>query len=171
MVVLVVCSAGVGLSGGLLQEQRGALVPLGLLAVGLALLASVMVVSAHQLTRAWLRGERLPAWTGALAVGLGAAVLHWLSPSGREATPWISGGLVVTVPLVIVCVAAAAAWVTRRSTRRLPTVAAVVVSVGTAATLLVPEAAATLPHAAQRVSQGQVAAVQRVCRALPLRCR
>ena len=222
----LVVLTGVGLSGGLLQEQRGSLIPVGLLAVGLALLASVMVVSArrgvrvpdgvravlpvlatavaiagmgllallspaalvwtswwtgpsalavtvvvvvaaaHQLTRAWLRGERLPAWTGALAVGLGAAVLHWLSPSGREATPWISGGLVVTVPLVIICVAAAAAWVTRRSTRRLPTVAAVVVSVGTAATLLVPEAAATLPHAAQRVSQGQVAAVQRVCRAL-----
>ena len=50
----------------------------------------------------------------------------------------------------------------------MPTVAAVVVSVATAATLLVPEAAATLPHAAQRVSQGQVAAVQRVCPALSL---
>lgn len=218
---------GVGLSGGLIQGQRNALIPLGLLAVGLALLASVMVVSArrgarvpdgirtvlppsaaalamigglallalpsrqalvwtswwtgpyalaitvvvvavaaHHLTRAWLLGERLPGWTGALAVGLGATVLHWRSPSGGEAAPWISGGLVVAVPLFIVCVAAAAAWITRWSTRRLPTVAAAVVSVGTAALLFVPEVASTLPHAHEHVSQGQVAAVQRVCRAL-----
>ena len=36
----------------------------------------------------------------------------------------------------------------------------------TAATLLVPEVAATLPHSRARVSLGQVAAVQQVCRAL-----
>ena len=216
---------GFGLSGGLLQERRSSLIPLGLLAVGLVALASVMVVSArrggqlpdgvrammpllaaalvvgglgvlallssqalvwtswwtgpyalavtvvvvavatHHLTRAWLRDERLPACTGPLALGLGATVLFWCSPSPGEATPWVSGGLVVALPLVIVCVTAAAAWVTRRSTRRLPTVAAVVVSVGTAAMLLVPEAAATLPHAGERVSSGQVAAVEQVCRA------
>jgi uncharacterized protein (DUF1330 family) len=73
---------------------------------------------------------------------------------------------VVALPLVIVSVAAAAAWITRRSTRRLPTVAAVVISVGTAAMLLVPEAAASLPHARDRLSQGQLAAVQQVCREL-----
>jgi len=219
--------SGFGLSGGLLQEQRSSLIPLGLLAVGLALLASMMVMSArrgarvpdgaravlpalvaafamigglallappsrqalvwtswwtgpfalaitvvvvavaaHRLTRAWFRDEPLPACTGALMVGLGAAILHWRSPSGAETAPWVSGGLVVALPLVIVSVAAAAAWITRRSTRRLPTVAAVVISVGTAAMLLVPEAAASLPHARHRVSQGQVAAVQQVCREL-----
>lgn len=218
---------GFGLSGGLLREQRSSLIPLGLLAVGLTLLASVMVLSArrgarvpdgaravlpalvaafamigglallappsrqalvwtswwtgpfalaitvvvvavaaHRLTRAWFRDEPLPAWTGALMVGLGAAILHWRSPSGAETAPWVSGGMVVALPLVIVSVATAAAWITRWSTRRLPAVTAVVVSVGTAAMLLVPEAAATLPHAHQRVSQGQVAAVQQVCREL-----
>ena len=217
---------GFGLSGGSLQEQRDVLISVGLLAVGLALLASVMVVAArrgarvpdgvrpvlpavvaglaiigalallvlpsrqalvwtswwtgpyalaiaavvvavaaHRLTRAWLGGEWLPGWTGGLAVGLGAAALHWCSPSGGDASPWISGGLVVALPLVIVCVAAAAAWITRRSTRRLPTVAAAVVSLGTAALLMVPETAASLPHAHERVSEGQVAAVQQVCRA------
>ena len=216
--------SGVGLSGGLLQEQLDSLIPLGLLVVGLALLASSMVVSArrgarlrdgmravlprsaaalatvgglallalpsrqalvwtswwtgpyalaitlvvlavaaHHLARAWFRDARLPAWTGALAVGLAATVLGWLSPSGGAA-PWVSGGLVVAVPFVIVCVVAAVAWLTRWSTRRLPLVAVVVVSVGTAATLLVPEAVATLPHARERVSQGQVVAVQQVCR-------
>jgi hypothetical protein len=217
---------GLGLSRGLLQEQRSSLIPLGLLAVGLALLASatvlsarrgvsvpdgaravlpalvaalamigglallavppsrqavvwtswwtgpfalaitlvVVAVAAHRLTRAWLRGEPLPAWTGALMVGLGAAILHWRSTSGADTAPWVSGGLVVALPLVIVSVATAAAWITRRSTRRLPTVAAVVISVGTAAMLLVPEAAASLPHARDRVSRGEVAAVQQVCR-------
>jgi len=218
---------GVGLSGSLLNEQKGSLISLGLLAIGLGLLASGMVASArrgarlpevarallpavaaalvvigglvllalpsrpalgwtswwtgpyalaltvvvvaigaHNLARSWLLGEPLPAWTGALAVGLGAAVLRWGSPSGGEGAPWISGGLVVAVPLVVVCVAEATAWVTRWSTRRLPTVAAVGVSVGTAATLLVPEVAATLPHVTERVALGQVAAVQQVCRAL-----
>jgi hypothetical protein len=226
--VVTACAAltGFGLSGGLIQEQRKALIPLALLAVVVASLAFMLVVSArrggpvpdgvravlppvavalamigglallvlpsrqivvwtswwtgpyvlaialvvvavaaHQLTRTWFRGERLPGWTGALVVGLGSTVLHWRTPSGSEAAPWIGGGLVVAVPLLIVCVAAAAAWITRRSTRRLPTVAALVVSVGTAALLLVPEAVSTLPHADERVSQGQVAAVQQVCRA------
>jgi hypothetical protein len=233
----LLCGAGVatalavltaaGLSPGLLQEQRNALISLGLLAVGFAVLASVMVASArrgarvpdgvrdvlpalsaalamvgglallalpsrqvllwtswwtgpyslaitavvvtiaaHRVVRAWLRGERLPGLTGALAVGLGASVLHWRSPSSGEAAPWIGGGLVLAVPLVIVSVAAAAAWITRWSTRRLPWVAAVVASVGTAALLLVPEAASTLPHAYERVSEGQVAAVRQVCRVL-----
>ena len=218
--------SGVGLSGGLLQEQVESLIPLGLLVVGLALLASSMVVSArrgarlpdgmravlprsaaalatvgglallalpsrqalvwtswwtgpyalaitlvvlavaaHHLARAWFRDARLPAWTGALAVGLAATVLGWLPPSAGETAPWVSGGLVVAVPFVIVCVVAAVAWLTRWSRRRLPSVVVVVASVGTAATLLVPEAVATLPHARERVSQGQVVAVQQVCRA------
>lgn len=101
------------------------------------------------------RGEPLPVWTGVLAVGLGAAVLQ----------PWIGGSIVIAVSFVVVCVAKASAWVTRLSTRRLPALAAVVVSVGTATTLLVPEVAATLPHAHERVSHGEVAALDQVCRA------
>ena len=95
----------------------------------------------------------MPVRTGVLALGFGAAVLALRFAS------------VVSVSFIVVCVAMAAAWVTRLSTRRLPALAAVVVSVGTAATLLVPEAASTLPHAHERVSQGEVAAVQKVCRA------
>ena len=87
----------------------------------------IVAVGVHNLTRAWFRGEQLPAWFGALVVGLGAGLLHWRS---------------LAVPLVVVCVAAATAWVTRWSTRHLPAVAAVMVSVGTAATLLVPAVAA-----------------------------
>jgi hypothetical protein len=216
-----------GLSGGLLREQRNSLIPLGLLAVGLAALASVMVVAArrgprvpdrvravlprvavglvvigglavlalpsrqalvwtswwtgpfalaitvvvvavgaHHLSRGWFRGAGLPAWTGALGVGLGAAVLQWCSARVAGTAPWISGGLAVAVPLIVVCVAQTAAWVTRLSTRRLPALAAVVISIGTAATLLVPEVASTWPHARERVSQGQVAAVRQVCRVL-----
>jgi len=216
-----------GLSGGLLREQRNSLIPLGLLAVGLAALASVMVVAArrgprvpdrvravlprvavglvvigglavlalpsrqalvwtswwtgpfalaitvvvvavgaHHLSRGWFRGEGLPAWTGALGVGLGAAVLQWWSASGAGTAPWISGGLAVAVPLIVVCVAQTAAWATRLSTRRLPALAAVVITIGTAATLLVPEVVSTWPHARERVSQGQVAAVRQVCRVL-----
>ena len=216
-----------GLSGGLLQEERNSWIPLALLAVGLAALASVMVVAArrgprlpdrvravlprvavglvvvaglavlalpsrqalvwtswwtgpyalaitvvvvavgaHHLTRACFRDEGLPAWTGALAVGLGAAILQWRSASGAGTAPWISGGPAVAVPLIVVCVAQAAAWVTRLSTRRLPAVAAVVISIGTAGTLVVPEVASTWPHARERVSQGQVAAVRQVCRVL-----
>ena len=132
----------------------------------LALTVVVVAIGAHNLARSSILGEPLPAWTGALAVGVGAAMLHWGSPSGDEGVSWISGGLVLAVPLVVVCVAFATAWVTRWSTRRLPTVAAVVVSVGTAATLLVPEVAATLPRFTARVALGQVAAVQQVCRAL-----
>jgi len=124
----------------------------------------VMAAAAHRLTQVWLRGERSPGWTGAIVFGLAAASLQWLSPSGDHATPWISGHLVVGLPLVIVCAVAATAWVTRWSTRHLPTVAMVVVSVGTVAILVVPEAVATLPHADQRLSHGQVTAVQQVCR-------
>lgn len=217
---------GFGLSRGFLLEERSSLIPLALLGVGLALVASLMVtsarrgtrvpegvraalptlvaanvtigalaqvvlpsnralvwtswwtgaaalaitvvvvaVAAHHITRVWLRSEPMPAWTGALVVGLAATGLEWHSPSRGETAPWVSGGLVMAVPLVTVCVAGAAAWMTRQSTRRLPTVAAVVVSVGTAATLLVPEVAATWPHAHERLSQGQVSAVQKVCRA------
>lgn len=132
----------------------------------LVLTLVIVAVGAHNLTRAWFREEQLPAWFGALAVGVGAGLFHWWSPSTGDTVPWISEGLVGAVPLVVVCVALATAWVTRWSTRHLPTLAAVVVSVGTAATLLVPEVAATLPHSTQRVSLGQVAAVQQVCRAL-----
>ena len=131
----------------------------------LAITMVVVAVGAHHLTRAWFRGEPLPAWTGALIVGLAAAFLGWLPPTGSRATPGLSGGLVLVVPLVIVCVAAGVAWLTRWSKRRLPTVGLVVASVGAAATLLVPAAASTWPHAGERVSQGQVAAVQQVCRA------
>jgi hypothetical protein len=216
-----------GLSGGVLQEQRSSLIPMALLAVGLAALATVMVVSArrepevpdrlravlprvavglvvvaglavlvmpsrerlvwtswwtgpyalaitvvvvavaaHHLTRGWFRGEGLPAWTGALVVGVGAAFLEWWSVSVAGTAPWISGGLAFAVPLIVVCVAQTAAWVTRLSTRRLPALAAVVISIGTAATLLVPEVASTWPHARERVPHGQVAAVRQVCRVL-----
>lgn len=131
-----------------------------------ALVVGVVVVAAaaHRLAQVWLRGERSPGWTGAIVFGVAAASLQWLSPSGDHATPWISGDLVVGLPLVIVCAVVATAWVTRWSTRHLPTVAMVVVSVGTVAILVVPEAVATLPHADQRLSKGQVAAVQQVCR-------
>jgi hypothetical protein len=218
---------GAGLSMGLVQEQRGALTPLGLLVAGCAVLAWLMIasarrgagvprrarammpasaaalavggslallalptrqglvwtswwtgpyalvvaavvvaVSAAKVTGAVLRGERLPGWVGALAVGLGAAAVHWRTPSVGQEAPWVGGELVLAVPLLIVSVALAAAWSTRWSTRRLPAVAAVVASVGTASLLLVPEAAATWPHAHDRLSQGQVAAVGRVCREL-----
>ncbi len=132
----------------------------------LALTVVVVAFGAHNLTRAWFAGERLPAWTGALVVGLGAALLHWRSPAGGATSPWVSGGVVLAVPFVAVAVCMATAWATRWSTRRLPSLAVVVVSVGAAALLLVPEAAATWPHADERVSRGQVAAVAQVCREL-----
>jgi hypothetical protein len=215
----------VGLSGGLVREQRSSLIPLVLLASGVALLSAVMVLlarrgarvpdrvravlptsaatsaaiggvallalpsrqalvwtswwtgawalaitllvvsaAAHHLARAWVRGERVPGWIGAISVGLAATVLHWLPPSQDQRTPWVDAGLVVAVPLVILCAVMAAALVTRWTTRHLPTVAAVVASVGAVAALLVPEAVATLPHADQRLSRGQLAAVQQVCR-------
>ena len=159
---------GGGLSGTFLQDQWSSLTPLGFGLpsrqafvwmswwtgpFALAITALVVAAGVFDLTRAWRRGEPLPVRTGVLALGFGAAVLA-LKPAS-----------VVSVSFIVVCVAMAAAWVTRLSTRRLPALAAVVISVGTAATLLVPEVASTLPHAHERVSQGEVAAVQKVCRA------
>ena len=151
---------GARLSGSYLQEQWSALTPLGHLVestgpLALAITAVVVGLGVYAFTQSWRRGEPLPVWTGVLAVGLGAAVLQ----------PWTSGSIVIAVSFVVVCVAKASAWVTRLSTRRLPAFAAVVVSVGTATTLLVPELAATLPHAHERVSHGEVAALDQVCRA------
>ena len=134
----------------------------------LAITLVMAAVAAHHLTQAWVLDQPLPAWTGALAVGLAATVLGWLPPLGSRTTPWVSGGsggMVMALPWVIVCVAAGAAWVTRWSRRHLPAVAVVAASIGIVATFLVPEAISTWPHARERVSQGQVAAVQQVCRA------
>ena len=172
---------GFGLSGGLLQEQQDVLISLGLLAVGLALLASVMVVSARRGARvpdgvravlppvaaalAMIGGLALLAlpsrqalvwtswWTGPYALAITVVVVAvaahrltraWLRASGclagQAASRWVLerrffigarhpgarrhrgsvGAWWWRCPSFIVCVAAAAAWITRRSTRRLP---------------------------------------------------
>jgi hypothetical protein len=136
----------------------------GPVAVAIALV--VLAFAAHHLARAWVRGARLPAWTGPCLVGLGSVLLTWARPGITPDHPWADRRLFIVLPVVIVCVVAAAAWLTRWSTRRMSPVVLVVASLGTAGVLLVPEAMATLPHARERVEVGSVEAARSVCRTL-----
>ena len=116
--------------------------------------------------RVWVRGSRLPAWTGPYLVGLASVLLTWARPGITPDHPWADRRLFIVLPFVIGAVVMAAAWLTRWSTRRMPPGVLVVASVGTAALLLVPEALATLPHAGERVEAGSREAAAAVCRSL-----
>ena len=134
--------------------------------VAIAVAFAVLALAGSRLARAWVRGERLPAWTGPYLVGLASVLLTWARPGITPDHPWADRRLFIVLPVVIVCVVAGAAWLTRWSTRRMSPGVLVVASVGTAGLLLVPEAMATLPHAGERVEAGSSQAVASVCRAL-----
>ncbi|MGZ4777286.1 MAG: hypothetical protein ACXVYW_18455 [Oryzihumus sp.] len=131
------------------------------LVIAFALLAG----AAHRVARAWVAGEPLPRWSGPFLVAFASAVLTWYRPGITPDHPWADRRLMVALPLVIIAVVAAAAWLTRWSTRHLPPAALVASSVVVSAALLVPEAMATWPHATERVEHGELAAVDQVCRA------
>jgi hypothetical protein len=136
----------------------------GPVAVAIAFL--VLACAAHRLATVWVRGSRLPAWTGPYLVGLASVLLTWARPGITPDHPWADRRLFIVLPFVIGTVVMAAAWLTRWSTRRMPPGVLVVASVGTAALLLVPEALATLPHAGERVEAGSREAAAAVCRSL-----
>ena len=119
--------------------------------------------AARRVARAWVDDEPLPRWFGPFLVAFLSAVLTWYRPGITPDHPWADRRLIIVLPLVIVSVVAAAAWLTRWSTRHLPPAALVASSVIVSSALLVPEAMATWPHAGERVEHGELAAVQRVC--------
>jgi hypothetical protein len=132
--------------------------------IALVLTFVVLACGAHALARAWVRQDRLPRWAGPFLVGAASALLTWYRPGITPDHPWADRRLFIVLPLVVVCVVCAAAWVTRWSTRHLPLAAVVVCGIGVGAALLVPEALATWPHATERVERGELAAVRQVCR-------
>jgi hypothetical protein len=135
----------------------------GPVALVLALVAAAGLV--HRALDAWTNGRDLQSWVGPLVVGLGSSVLTWYRPGITPDHPWADRRLIIALPTVVLLVVTVAAVCTRWSTRRMPASVMVATSVLAALALLVPTALATWPHATERVERGELAAVERVCRA------
>lgn len=114
----------------------------------------------------WVDGRPLRAWTAPLLVGALSSVLTWYRPGITPDHPWADRRLLIALPFVVLLVTAAAAVLTRWSTRRMPLPVMVASSAVTSLVLLVPTALATWPHAGEHVERGELAAVRRVCAAL-----
>lgn len=132
-------------------------------AVVIAFAAAALL--AHRLASAWVDGRELQIWAGPLVIAFGSAVLTWYRPGITPDHPWADRRLMIALPLVVFLVVAAAATMTRWSTRRMPLPVMVASSVVTSLALLVPTGLATWPHATERVELGELAAVGQVCRA------
>ena len=135
----------------------------GPVALALALVAAAVL--AHHAGTAWVRGRELPSWTGPALVAVGSTLLTLYRPGITPDHPWADRRLVIALPTVVLLVVATAAVLARWSTRRLPYAALVAISVLVTASLLVPTALATWPHADERVEAGELGAVEQVCAA------
>lgn len=132
--------------------------------VTLVLALAALAVLTHRAAAAWTAERPLPSWTGPLLVATGSTVLTLIRPGITPDHPWADRRLLVALPFALVLAVAAIATVTRWGTRRLPSLATVGATVALAVGVAWPTVAATLPHAAQRVEQGELAAVRQVCR-------
>ena len=133
----------------------------GPVALVIALVAAAVL--AHRAGQAWVDGRELPDWTGAAVVAVGSTLLTLYRPGITPDHPWADRRLVVALPTVVLLVVAAAAVVSRWSTRRMPYAVPATLSVLTAGSLLLPAGAATWPHARERVEHRELAAVEAVC--------
>lgn len=134
--------------------------------VALVLALVAVAVLAHRAGSRWVEGKPLAPWVGAAVVGVGSTLLTVYRPGITPDHPWADRRLVIALPTVVLLVVGCAAVVSRWSTRRWPYAVNVAVSVGVAASLLVPSALATWPHRAERVELGEVAAVDALCEQL-----
>ncbi|NHA68003.1 hypothetical protein [Phycicoccus flavus] len=135
---------------------------------GWAALVVALVVLALALRRTLvgLRAGRLEPWAAAYLVTAGTTLLVLLRPGITPDHPWADRRLLVALPLVVVLVCVAGAWLAQRlraggRPRLVPVVAALVVlGVG------VPAAVATWPFRGVGVERGSLAAARAVCAAL-----
>ena len=135
----------------------------GPFALAIALVAAAVL--AHRAATAWVDGRELPAWAGPALVAVGSTLLTLYRPGITPDHPWADRRLVIALPTVVLLVVASAAVLARWSTRRLPYAALVAISVLVTASLLVPAARATWPHADERVEAGELESVEQVCTA------
>ena len=133
--------------------------------VALVVALAALTVLAYRAGAAWRDQKDLPAWTGPLLVAAGSTVLTLQRPGITPDQPWASRRLLIALLLVVVLVVAATAYVTRWVGRRLPSGYAVLAALAVLGSFVVPTALATAPHAGERVEQGSLAAVARVCSA------
>ena len=137
-------------------------VPLVVAIVGLAVLA-------YRLGRVWTSGAAtaIPVWAAPLLVATGSSLLTLWRPGITPDHPWADRRLLVVLPLVLLLVVAAVAWLLRCRTGRR---AADIVAAAVGAVVLLVTAAgvaeATWPHRAERIERGQLAAVDTYCAAL-----
>lgn len=130
-----------------------------------ALVVAVVATAtlAHRAASAWVEGRGLPAWTAAAVVGVGSTLLTLYRPGITPDHPWADRRLVIALPTVVLLGVASAAVLSRWSTRRLPYAVMVTGSALVSASLVIPAAVATWPHATERVERGERAAVDQVC--------
>lgn len=139
----------------------------GVLPLVVALLA--LAVLARRLGHVWAKGEEVavPSWTGPLLVATGSSLLTLWRPGITPDHPWADRRLLVVLPLVLLLVVAAAAWLVRaRTGRRVVDLAAPVAAVAVLAVTVAEVASATWPHRSERIEQGQLAAVDTYCDAV-----
>ena len=135
--------------------------------VALVVALVVLAVLMHRSAARWVAGEDLPVWVGPLLVAAGSSVATLWRPGITPDHPWAERRLLIVLPLVVVLVVAAAAWVVREGlARRLHPVGVGLAAGAVVAALVVPAAVATAPHVGERVEAGELAAVERVCAAL-----
>lgn len=109
----------------------------------------------------------MPSWTGPLLVATGSSLLTLWRPGITPDHPWADRRLLVVLPLVLLLVVAAAAWLVRaRTGRRVVDLAAPVAAVAVLAVTVAEVASATWPHRSERIEQGQLAAVDTYCDAV-----
>lgn len=141
----------------------------GPIALVIALVALAGAV--RRMGLAWLAGENLPAWSGPLLVAVGSTLLTLYRPGITPDHPWAERRLVIAIPLVVVLVVAAAAWLWRSTPRRPRPLARLLAGTRLLAgaclvALAVPTALASWPHRAERVERGSLNAISSVCHAL-----
>lgn len=131
----------------------------------LVLAAVVAILLMARAAQHWVDESVLPPWVGPLLIGLGSTVLTLYRPGITPDHPWADRRLLVALPFVIVLGVAAAAQLSRWSTRRMPFLVAPALSVLVGLVVLVPTGLATWPHRAERVEAGSLAAVEQACAA------
>ncbi|KGN40895.1 hypothetical protein [Knoellia aerolata] len=137
--------------------------------VGVPALVVALTALAWALRQAaarWTAGVLLPAWTGPLLVASGSTVLTLWRPGITPDHPWAERRLLIVLPFVVVLCVAAAAYAVRHLARRAPVALAAAAGVAVIGATLVPTAAATWPHRAERVELGELDAVEALCRQL-----
>ncbi|MEO7421224.1 MAG: hypothetical protein ABIU87_02380 [Ornithinibacter sp.] len=130
--------------------------------IALVVALVVLAVALRHTTRRVSAGE-VPAWLPALVVASGSTLLTLLRPGITPDHPWADRRLLVVLPLVVVLVVVAAAWLTARvRPHERPWLGKGLAGL-VVLSLAVPAVLATWPHRSERIERGSLGVAEAVC--------